>query len=215
MPANSAPKPLRVKRFHLAPVVVAGGIVASALLTMSTTGTLAGFTAAITNSSNTAGNGSLVMQEQNSSATVTCTSTDSTTLSVNSATCSTINKFGGSNTMVPGSSVATTIAIKNTGTSAASSFTLTPGSCTQTNNQSSYGTATDLCSKEALTIVSGSTTIFSGTLASLASGGVIALTAPAAGVSTNFTFTVTMNSSAGNTYQALTASLPLTWTFNS
>ena len=215
MTGSTERKPPWLKRLRFAPLVVAGGIVASTLLATSTTGTLAGFTAAITNSANTAGAGRLIMQEQNSGGTVTCTSTDSTTLSVSSATCSTINKFGGSNTMVPGTSVATTIAIQNVGDVPAGSFTLTPGTCTQTNNLTPYGTATDLCAKESVTITSGGTTLYSGTLAALATNGVIALTAPASGVTTNFTFTVTLNSSAGNTYQALTASLPLTWTFNS
>ena len=155
------------------------------------------------------------MQEQNAGATVTCNSTDSTTVSVNSSTCSTINKFGGSTSMVPGGSVATTISIKNAGTAPAGSFTLAPGACSQASNASSYGTATDLCTKMALTILAGATSIYSGTLAGLVTNGAITLTPPAAGVSTNYTFTVTMNSSAGNTYQGLTASLPLTWTFNS
>ena len=207
------------KRVRLAPLAVATGVLGAALLTISMSGTLSGFVASITNSTNTAATGALVMQEQNSGATVTCLSTDGGSVSTNSSTCSTINKFGGSTTMVPGQTVTTAISIKNAGTSAASTFTLTPGAtCTQSNNGTVNGSATNLCAKMNVVISSGATTVFSGTLASLAGATATAFTmpaAPAAGVSVPFSFAVTLDSSAGNTYQGLAASLPLTWTFAS
>jgi len=205
------------RRFRIAPVALTAGIFAAVLLSLSLTGTLSGFAASITNSTNTAASGTLVMQEQNAAGSVTCSSTDGGSVSTNAATCSTINKFGGSTTMTPGNTVNTAISIKNTGTAAASTFTLTPGStCTQSNNGSSNGTATDLCAKMNLVITSGSTTVFSGTLASFKGAAASAFTmpaAPAAGASTPFNFAVTLDSSAGNTYQGLAASVPMTWTY--
>jgi hypothetical protein len=209
--AHRAPAP----RTRFVPFVLAAGVAGAALLAGSATGTLSGFVASITNNADSAATGTLVMQEQNAGATVTCTSTDATTVSTNSATCSTINKFGGSSAMVPGAAVATTVSVKNTGTVAASTFTLAPGTCTQSNNGTVNGSATDLCTKMQLVIASGATTLYSGTLAGFVTNGSLSLGAQAAGASSNFTFTVTLPSTAGNTYQGLAAALPLTWTFNS
>jgi hypothetical protein len=204
-----------LKRLRFAPVALLAGIFAAVLLSLSLTGTLSGFAASITNSNNTAASGTLIMQEQNANASVSCLSTDGGSVSTNSATCSTINKFGGSTTMTPGNTVNTPITIKNTGTAAASTFTLTPGAaCTQSANGTSNGTATDLCAKMNLVVTSGSATVFSGTLASFKGGATISLpTAPAAGTSIPFNFAVTLDSSAGNTYQGLAAAVPMTWTF--
>ena len=205
------------RRFRMAPIALIAGVGAAALLALSLTGTLSGFAASITNSSNTAASGTLVMQEQNAAGSVTCSSTDGGTVSTNAATCSTINKFGGSTTMTPGNTVTTSIAIKNTGTAAASTFTLTPGTkCTPSANGTTNGSATDICAKMNLKITSGAATIYTGTLAGFASTTASSLTlpaAPAAGVSVPFTFAVTLDSSADNTYQGLAASVPMTWTF--
>jgi hypothetical protein len=204
-----------LKRLRFAPVALLAGIFAAVLLSLSLTGTLSGFAASITNSSNTAASGTLIMQEQNANASVSCLSTDGGSVSTNSATCSTINKFGGSTTMTPGNTVNTPITIKNTGTAAASTFTLTPGAtCTQSANGTSNGTATDLCAKMNLVITSGATKVFDGTLASFKGGATISLpTAPAAGTSVPFNFALTLDATAGNTYQGLAAAVPMTWTF--
>ncbi|MCL9663910.1 hypothetical protein L2091_01530 [Curtobacterium albidum] len=206
-----------LKRIRFAPVALLAGIFAAVLLSLSLTGTLSGFAASITNSSNTAATGTLVMQEQNAGATVTCLSTDGGSVSTNAATCSTINKFGGSTTMTPGNTVNTAISIKNTGTANAATFTLTPGAtCTQSANGTQNGTATDLCAKMNLVITSGSTTVFNGTLASFKGAPASSFTmpqAPAAGATVPFNFAVTLDQSAGNTYQGLAASVPMTWTF--
>lgn len=204
------------KRLHFLPLTIASGLLSATLLSLSVTGTLSGFAASITNSTNTAASGTLTMQEQNSGGTVTCTSTDGGSVSTNSATCSTINKFGGSTTFSPGTSVATPVTIKNTGTVSASTFTLTPGAtCTQSNNGSVNGSATDFCAKMNLTISQGATQVFSGTLATFAGSSAINLGSVSAGTTVPFTFTVTMASGAGNTYAGLAASVPMTWTFNS
>ncbi len=208
------------RRSRIAPLAIATGVLSAVLLSVSMSGTLSGFVASIQNSTNTAATGVLTMQEQNSGATVTCLSTDGGSVSTNTATCATINKFGGSTTMVPGVTVNTPITIKNTGSVSATTFSLTPGAtCAQSNNGAVNGTATDLCAKLNVVITSGATTIFNGTAASLAAGGIISIPSPVAPVTAGTTvpinFAVTLAAAAGNNYQGLSASLPLTWTFTS
>ncbi len=207
----------RPKRRRFTPAVLAGGVLGTVLLSLSMTGTLSAFTAQITNDTNTAASGTLIMKEANAAGDVTCLSTATgSAVSTNVATCTTINKFGGSKTMLPGTTVTTAITIQNVGTAPASTFTLAPGTCTQSNNGAPNGTATDLCAKMKIVIKSGAATVFSGTLATLAATTPpIAITpAPAAGVTVPFTFDVTLDAAAGNTYQGLSASLPLTWAFS-
>lgn len=205
------------KRRRLTPLALIAGAVGSVLLALSLTGTLSGFVASITNTTNTAGTGALVMQEKDSTGSITCLSTNGGSVSTNAATCSTINKFGGNLAMVPGTVVSTNITITNTGTAPANTFTLTPGAtCTQSANGAANGTATDLCAKLNVVITSGATTIYSGTAAALAGHAPFALAAPVApGTTVPFTFAVTLASTADNTYQGLQASLPLTWAFAS
>ena len=216
MSSTNAESP-RPRRFT--PAAVLAGAVGSIALAASMTGTLSAFTASINNTVNTTAAGTLIMQEQNAAASVTCTSTDAGTISTNAATCATINKYGGSTTMVPGTPITTTISIKNTGTIAASTFTLTPTACTQVNNGSLNGSATDFCTQLSVVIKSGATTVFTGTALALGTGGVITLPAAIApvapGTTVPFTFTTTLASTAGNTYQGLGASQGLTWTFTS
>ena len=203
-------------RLRFTPLALTTVLLSAGLLSLSVTGTLSGFTAAITNSVNSAATGTLVMQEQNAGGTVTCTSVDGSGITTNSATCSTINKFGGSTTMVPGTPVSTTISIRNTGTLNASTFTLTPGTtCTQTAIATPSGTATDLCAKMALVVKQDGAQVYSGTLTAFAGSAAKSLTTVAAGASSTFTFAVTLDSAATNAYQGLQASVPMTWTFNS
>ena len=214
---------LQPKRARFTPIALATGLIAAGLLSLSMTGTLSGFVASITNSSNTAATGAIVMEETTTTGTLaTCTSTDSGTVSVNASTCSSINTFGGSTVMVPGTQVTTGITIKNTGTVTPSSFTMTHGtSCIQSNNGALNGTATDLCSKINIVITSGSTTVFTGTVAQLAlattttTPAITMPAAPAAGIGAPFSITATLDSDAGNTYQGLAVSLPITFTFTS
>ncbi|RKR72928.1 hypothetical protein [Frondihabitans australicus] len=208
----------KAKRLRFAPLAIATGVLGAVLLSVSMSGTLSGFVASITNSSNTAASGALVMQEQNAAGTVSCNSTDGTGgISTNSYSCATINKYGGSTTMIPGQTVTTSIKINNTGTVTANTFTLTGGACTQGTNGALNGTATDLCSQMtvAITNTTTSSSVFTGTLAAFAAKGAISLPVQAAGASTTFSIAVTLPSSAGNTYQGLSASQPMTWTYNS
>jgi uncharacterized repeat protein (TIGR01451 family) len=213
--------PIAGKRLRFTPLALTTVLLSAGLLSMSVTGTLSGFAASITNSVNSASTGSLTMQETgpgSTGATVTCNSTDGGSVATNTATCATINKFGGSQSMVPGQTVTTTVVLKNTGTVRATAFSLTPGTtCTQTGSVS--GSANDLCAKLNLTITqngASSPALFSGTLASFAaSTAPYALTPLASGASSTYVFTVTLDSSATTAYQGLTASMPMTWTFTS
>ena len=84
------------------------------------------------------------------------------------------------------------------------------------------GSASDMCAKLGVVVsqtVGANTTAVSptgSTLASLATGAPLTLTAPvASGTTITFRFDVTLSSTAGNTYQGLGASQPLVWTFTS
>ena len=199
------------------PVVIAGGV-SALVLALGMTPTFSAFSASIQNSTNTAGTGTLVMEEKNAAGLVTCLSTDAVGVSVNAATCATINKYGGNLAMVPGQTVTTVINIKNVGTVDASSFSLTPGACAQSINGSVNGSAGDLCSKITVTVTSGASTIYSGTAAAMNAGAidVLAKTASAGvapGATVPITFAVKLDAAVGNTYQGLKVSQPMTWAF--
>jgi hypothetical protein len=218
----------RPRRRRFVPLVWIASGAAVVLLATGVGGTLSGFTASINNTTNTAGSGTLLMEEDQ--ATTTCFSTGSSANpssvdATNAGTCATINKLGGNLNMVPGQTVtAGTVTIKNNGSSAAKSFTLKGTGCTQS-NQSVAGSAGDFCSKLNLTITGnngGQGNIYSGTLASLGSNPIDVLSklgqsgaGLAAGASDTFVFAVTLDPSANNSYQGLAASNPLTWSFAS
>lgn len=212
-------KPSAGRRRRLVLPVVLAGSVASLILALGLSPTVAAFTASIQNTVNTAATGVLSMQESNSDGSVRCNSTDGGSISTNSATCSTINKYGGSTTMVPGQTITTNISIANTGTVAAKTFSLTPGACGQSANGTVNGTATDLCTKMTLVITSGNSTVYSGPLSGFSAPVDIlaktTTTSVAPGATVPFSFAVTLPAGADNTYQGLKASQVLTWTFNS
>lgn len=199
--------------------LVVTGAIASLLIGFTLTPAFAGIVASIQNSTNTATTGTLTMKETLNGTSTVCNSTDGGA-STNSATCSTINKYGGAS-LVPGAAATeTTIAIQNTGTLKATAFSLTPSNCTQTTVGTVSGNATDLCAKVNVTIKSGGTTVFTGTAASLQAGGQIDLLAKLgktginASESVPFTISVQLDSSATAAYQGLQLSQPLTWTFS-
>ncbi len=221
-------RPAGRARKHFLPLVWVGSLAAVGLLALGVGGTLSGFTASITNTTNTAGSGTLLMEEDQPTQT-SCFSTGTTaivtTIGANAGTCATINKLGANLVMVPGQTVtAGTITIKNNGSAAAQAFTLTGGGCTTT-AQASHGTATDICPKLNLTVTgtgATSATVYSGTLAAFGTTPIDLLaklgqtgTGLAGGASDTFVFSVTLDPSADNTYQGLTASMPLTWSFAS
>jgi hypothetical protein len=205
------------KRKLSVPLVVAGGL-SSLVLALGMSPTFSAFTASITNSANTAGTGTLIMEESQivgGVPTTTCKSTDGGDITTNAATCGTINKYGGTS-LAPGSTsntVTTTVAIKNAGTMAPTTFTLVPTTiCAQSGGVTGVS-ATDLCSKLTLVIKQDGTQKYSGTLQAFTPSTPLTLTTVGAGASSTFTFAVTLDSTVGNTYQGLAAAQKLIWTF--
>lgn len=215
---------MRVHRKRLAPLAIAASVVASATLGLSATGTLSAFTASITNNTNTAATGSLIMQETDSTGATTCLSTSGTANSY--TTCSTINKYGGvANQLTPGSAPnVTTVRLYNTGTTAVNGFTLAPGTCTK----SGSGTG-DLCGQLQLTLtcapVTGGTvgtavTLYSatalnalGTSKDIKAASATCVPPISSSNYVQFTFSVQLSSGADNTVQAQSVSQPLVWTY--
>ena len=201
------------KRRISLPLILAGGV-SSLVLALGMSPTFSAFTASIQSGANLASAGTLTMEETSGS--VTCRSIDGANgLSGNSATCATINKYGGTGALLTpgGAANVTTVTIANTGTVAATSFSLTPGACAQSALGTPVGNATDLCTKLHVKITTGTTTVYEGSASALTTP--VALTPLANGASASYTFAVSLDSSADNTYQGLQASQPLTWTFQS
>ena len=194
--------------------------VSSLVLALGMTPTFGAFTASISGDVNSAGTGTIVMQETDSSGTITCLSTDGGGVWLNAASCSAMNKYGGDLGMPPGDSAVVVTYIRNIGTIAASSFSLTPGVCVQSATGTFSGSATDFCSKIAVSITSDLTTIFDGTAATLGSVGAIdvlsrlGLARVQPGLQITFTVTTTMDATVDNSYQGLKVSQPMTWTFS-
>lgn len=220
--SENASTPSRPARRRLAPLVWIGSAAAATIVALGVSGTLSAFTASINNTTNTAATGTLLMTETGvTNATGTCYSNGTATGSPdsNAGTCATIDKFGGSLVMAPGvAGPAVTVSITDSGTINAGSFSLTPGAtCAQSLNGLVNGTASDLCSKLNVTISNGTGVgagdIYTGTLAGLAGHAAFSLAPLSAAGSASFTFQVTLASGAGNSYQGLKASLPLTWAF--
>ena len=204
------------KRKLSVPVVVAGGV-SAIVLALGMTPTFSAFSASIQNSTNTAGTGTLVMEEKLGSST-TCLSTDGGSINSNSATCASINKYGGDLGMAPNETATTTITIKNAGTVDASSFSFVPGACTQSTNGTVSGSATDLCAQTTVTITANGKSVFTGTAAALGTSGTtdmlskLTTTSVPAGTTVTVVFTVKVGA-VGNTYQGLKISQPMTWSF--
>ena len=200
--------------------LVINGCVASLVLAVGMMPTLGGFTASISNLANSSGGGTIVMQETDSTGAITCLSTDGGGVSLNTATCTGLNRFGGNTGMQPGGGAVSVSYIRNVGNLAAETFALTPGPCVQSATGPLSGPATDLCSKISVSITSGSATIFSGTAAALAGAGAIDILARLglprfpAGYQAPFTVSTRMDAAVDNSYQGLMVSQPLAWTFS-
>lgn len=83
-----------LKRRGFTPLLLIAGVAGAVVLSLSMTNTFSAFTAAITNSTNTAASGTVILQETGPGGTpVVCNSTDTpSTISINASTCATINK---------------------------------------------------------------------------------------------------------------------------
>lgn len=207
-------------RRRMTPAVWLTGGVTAVVLALAPTGVLGAFTASITNDTNTAATGALSMKETllDDKGAATTTTCDSTT-----ATCTTINKYGGTDkALVPGASHTTNIQIQNTGTVPATAFTLKPGTCTTT-KLAGAGSG-DLCGVLTVTVkqanafaeLGGATAVVNSVAANSTgfAGATIELDKPiAAGASKYLQITVTLPATADETVQGQQVSQPLTWTF--
>lgn len=217
--------PRSASRLRVAPALLAAGILSTAVLGVTTSGTLSGFIGTLNNSSGTAATGSLVLQEQDAARSATCTSADSSVAS-NTASCS-FNLLGGSTTLVPGSKPEQTFYLKNVGSVPASTFTLRPtpgaGGCTTGTNGTRNGGA-DLCRQLMVRVYKGTSSatgvqLFSGQANTLGGATASSFTGfPATlnpGEEIPFTFQVDVPTGTDNSYQGMSVSLPLTWTITS
>lgn len=201
---------------------IGAGLAGTAAIALSMTGSLSGFVATITNSSNTAATASMAIVETSGAS--TCNSYDTT------ATCSTIDKYGGTATpLVPGGSQTVTVKFANTGTVPVASSALTAGNCVATSTGAVGGTTpttpnTDpgnLCSQLTVKVYAAATAtgtpIYTGSAAAL-NPAPIALGALATGVgptaSQSYTFVTSLPAAATTAVQGQKVSQPLVWTFN-
>lgn len=204
----------RAKR-RFAPLVWLASLGAAALLVLGVGGTLSGWTSAIIhNDGNTAGAGGAVALSES---TTDGTSCDTSTDSDNEITCE-IDKFGGDLTLTPGEDSTATVTFTNTGTDAASSLTLEPGTCTDT--------AGTLCDNGHLTVSMGCSDGASFDSGSAYSDLVYAGSAPAslgtvshdaaiaAGAQITCQFTTTLSADAPASDAGASISQPLTWTLS-
>lgn len=218
----------RIRRARLVPLALTTAALSSAVLGASVTGTLSAFTASITNSTNTATAGSLVMKETKDTVDGATSCLSSSGANNSYTSCGTIDKYGGTGTpFTPGTTHATTVFFQNTGTTRVSSFDLLPSACTRTGNDS-MSTA-NLCDSLQLTVTctpvandgtpgTTDTVYTSQNLTTVAANGRVTLSAnctpqASSGNSVKFVFSVTMPSGQDNTVQGQTVSQPLTWTF--
>ena len=219
--------------------VVVALVASGALAATGASISLGGFSAAVTDNANAAGSGTLLLQEGVGSTICLSTgtgTTPSTAISSNdNATCP-ASLFSSTNLEPGGTTASATVVLKNPGSLAGSVLSLTPGTCTATDNTSPgglsntyFGTdAAGFCGKLDVTIENdtGTTTacVFptastspcpapsaAGTLAGLVSETLPGL---AAGGQATYTVVVGLDSSATNADQGLLATVPLTWTLN-
>ena len=203
------------------------GAVAALLLALSTSGTLSAWTSAVlTNDTNTVATASAVILREVGPSAATCLSSSGV---ANSFTCSTVNKYGGTTSPLnPGGNQMTDVVFTNVGASAASTFVLTTGSCSQTPVAGS-GTpaAANVCTNGDLTVAiscsNGATYTVGSAWTDLVRTAIAPSSIPAtlthtatlaAGSSFTCRFTVALAAGASVLDQGVTASQPLTWTLN-
>lgn len=216
----------------LVPVLLLSAV-ATLMIAGSVAGSLEGFTASITNGSNSYAAGTLLLSETQGAN--TCISTGSGTTSSNTVnaadsntTCTEINLFGSQAQADPGvAATVSTVTVKNIGTIDASALTLTPAGCTVTANSATSpysGTDTSgFCGEIDVTISNGTNCLYPAqlgacpalsnnyTLASLGTTG-WPLGALAANATATYTFTLQLDSSYDtNADQGLSASESFAW----
>jgi hypothetical protein len=216
------------RRRRLVPIALISGVAATALLSLSMTGVLAGFSATLINPSNTASSATLLLSETMPTQTACYSTAAATQITTNSNTNCLMNNYAstGSTVMTPGVKLTSSVTIKNDGSGGASGLTLTPGACVTTFG-TPRGAASDLCAKMYVTIqeqgqtkcvfpvsataVCATTPTSTGTLGNIGTAA-LASTAMSSAATKIFDVTIMLDSTADNSYQGLIATQPLTWT---
>lgn len=194
-------------------LAVVGGVMAL-MVAFSLTPTFAGIVATITNSVNTASTGTLVMEEKNHDDSVTCTTTGT-----GSATCATINKYGGQ-ALAPGGSVTTAIKISNKGSIPANGFTVDGGVCSVENAPGASVSGTgDLCEQLTVTIRANGSQVWTGTAKAFETTGAHDIKAVvghaiAANETVNLEIIAALPSNLNANFQGRQISQPITWQFS-
>ena len=201
------------RRRRAVPLLWISGAFAAVILVLGVNGTLSSWTTAIVhNSTNTtAATDAVALSEADGEGTV-CVDTGTVADGSNTATCSTINKYGGITTpLVPGAAGnATTVTLKNTG-SATGTLTLGASACAKS---AGVVSATDnVCDYVHVSVeCPTSTSVYSGTLSAFAAAGPQAVGSLDSEASVSCTFTVSLPANAPSDIAAQVASQPLTWT---
>lgn len=232
MPGSAVPAPHlttpegrgRPPRRRAFPLIWLGSIGAAVLLVLGVSGSLAGWTAAITNSENNAGTTQApILLETGPGSTGTDVTCQADASNAGTFTCATINKYGDGGlanlAMKPGDSKTTVVTLKNTSTSAASVFNLGFGSCTDGTQGAASGSGS-LCTDVSVFTVAVSCVDGAAanvlTIAATKPGSLTATNALtgglAAGATVTCTFTTALDSAAPISDAGLTASQPMTWT---
>jgi hypothetical protein len=218
-------------------LVAAGAAVAALGATAAVT--LGGFSATISNATNTLSSGTIQLKEGVAAATCysTGTGTGGTVSASNTGACA-IDDLGAKLDQVPaGTAVSTTVTLTNVGNTTTANAALVSGACAATaaSDSASYvgGDTSGFCGKVDVTIANTTTgatdkCVFptqatvcpalssSNTLASLASQtfGTTPMTALAPAASATYVITAQLDTSATNADQGLTATIPLTWSIS-
>lgn len=210
-------KSASLPRRRFTPVALVAGLSGSLALALGMGASLSGLTATITNTMNTAATAAMAIQE--TSGALQCNSYDAT------ATCSTINKYGGTATpLVPGGSQNVTITLKNAGTVNAATATLAPGACSATTTgvigaqtpTTPNTSAGNLCSQVNIAIYKGTdntgAVVYNGTAAAFTA--TVNLGALNAGAQQSYYFVVSLPSGATTATQGQQILQQLVWTYN-
>ncbi len=222
-------------RRRATPLLWISGALASLVLVLGVSGTLSSWTEAIlTNDDNTADAAAAVVLEETGpdglGGTATCTTSGTTS---NTATCSTVNKYGdagvtatGATALEPGDSTTTTVTLTNTGPGDASTFTLTPAACASTYTSGAQqgdppAVGDDLCSQleaavscvddaatpaTVLTVAATKLSVWSG--AETITGGLTS------GSAVTCTFTVSLPAATPANYSGQSVAQDLAWTIS-
>lgn len=226
----SQPNPRRRRRS-----VVLAGLLGTTAFAVTAGLSLGGFSAGISNPNNTYSSGTVVLKEAAGATSCFSTGAGTTVTAANTASCVTIDDFGGAINQGPGSAATTQVLnLTNVGTINGATFTVAPSACTAAaaaNTAPYAGTDTaGFCGHVDVTIQNDTTGVPScvfpaaagacpalsaaNTLTTLGASPALSLGALAAGSTDKFTVKTQIDASTTNADQGLAASVPFTWTLN-